>query len=250
MHEVYGLESSAFQLDPAKQKKDYLEYPIVKTHVLPDQLQPHDPSIPVVYLVRDGRDSVVSMAHHTKDIVRPGSDYNQNLKEIILARHNTHFGGWGKNVITWLKRADLVLRFEDLIVDPIGTIEKLRAVVDLPDPKPEKLPTFDDLREKSTPYGPNKNLADQGDYGQKKKKFFRRGIAGAWKDELPLEFQEMFWFFNRKAMYAVGYTDGEIKPKPRIEERLYKFLDDYFSDQNLIQKLKDELATRSWNFEV
>jgi len=248
MHEVYGLESSAYQLDPSKQKEDYLSYPVVKTHVLPHQLEPSDPSIPVVYLVRDGRDSVVSMAHHTKDIVQPGSDYKQNLKEIILARHGTHFGGWGNNVLTWMKRADLVIRFEDLITEPIATVEKLRAVIDLPEPQPEKLPTFDDLREKSTPYGPNKKKSGQEDYGEKKKKFFRRGIAGAWKDELPQEYQEMFWFFNSEAMRAVGYTEGEMEPKANLTGRIYKFLDDHFVDEKNIEKIKNRLAASSWDF--
>ncbi|MEN8240819.1 MAG: sulfotransferase domain-containing protein [Chloroflexota bacterium] len=248
MHEVYGMESSAFQLDPSRQKEDYLSYPVVKTHVLPHQLEPSDPSIPVVYLVRDGRDSVVSMAHHTKDIVQPGSDYKQNLKEIILARHGSHFGGWGNNVLTWLKRAALVIRFEDLITEPVATVEKLRSVIDLPEPQPEKLPTFDDLREKSTPYGPNKKKSGQEDYGEKKKKFFRRGIAGAWKDELPLEYQEMFWFFNSEAMRAVGYTEGEMAPKANLTGRMYKFLDDHFVDQNNIERLKNRLSASSWDF--
>ena len=249
MHEVYGLESSAFQLDPIKQKQDYADYPIVKTHVLPEQLKPSDPSIPVVYLVRDGRDAVVSMAHHTKDIVKPGTDYHENLKAIILARHNTHFGGWGKNVLTWLKRADLVIRFEDLITKPIATVEKLRAVMDLPDPNPEKLPTFDDLREKPIPYGPNKKKGDTEDYGEKKMKFFRRGIAGAWKDELPLAYQEMFWFINGKAMRALGYTEGEIKPTVSAAMLMYRFLDSNFDEGDIVSRLKDRLADRSWNFD-
>jgi len=135
-----------------------------------------------------------------------------------------------------------------LISEPITTVEKLRKIIDLPEPQSENLPTFDDLREKSTPYGPNKKKNGQEDYGEKKKKFFRRGIAGAWKDELPIEYQEMFWFFNSEAMHAVGYTDGEMAPKANLTGKLYKFLDDHFVDQDNIEKLKNRLSAISWNY--
>lgn len=251
LHEVYGLESGAFQLDPEKQRdKEYYKAPVVKTHVLPHQLEPADPSIPVVYLVRDGRDSVVSMAHHTKDIVRPGTDYYENMKDIILARHGTHFGGWGKNVLAWLPRAALVIRFEDLIEDPIGTVEQLRTVMDLPEPRPEKLPTFDDLREKETPYGPGgKHKFSDEEYSERKKQFFRRGKAGAWKDEMPLEYQEMFWQLHGKAMRALRYLDGELTPKETAGTLLYKFLDQRFEDQKFVKRIKNRLVANNWNFD-
>jgi hypothetical protein len=251
LHEVYGLESSAYQLDPEKQKdKEYFQAEVVKTHVLPHQLEPSDPDIPVVYLVRDGRDSVVSMAHHTKDIIQPGSDYYANLKEVILARHGTHFGGWGKNVMAWLPRAALVLRFEDLITDPIGTVEKMRPLIDLPEPRVDKLPTFDDLRQKETPYGPGgKDKFSEKEYSNRKKLFFRRGKAGAWRDEMPLEYQEMFWFLHGDAMQALGYLDGEIKPEVTLGMKLYKYLDDSYEDHRLVRRVKDRLVANNWTFD-
>jgi hypothetical protein len=235
-------------LDAENQKnREYFQAPVVKTHVLPHQLEPNDPSIPVVYLVRDGRDAVVSMAHHTKDITRPGSDYHTNMREVILARHGAHFGGWGKNVMAWLPRASIVLRFEDLIKDPIGTVEQIREVIDLPEPRMERLPTFDDLREKETPYGPGgKDKVSAEEYSDRKKQFFRRGKTGAWQDEMPLEFQEMFWFLHGDAMRSLGYRDGEIKPKPTAGMRLYRFLDRSFEDHSFVERVKDKLISLNW----
>ena len=64
LYEVYGIESSAFHRDPnRKLNLHYDRYPVVKTHLLPNQLIPDDSNIPAVYLVRDGRDALVSMAH-------------------------------------------------------------------------------------------------------------------------------------------------------------------------------------------
>ena len=114
--EVYGIESSTYHLESAYPvDQDYSNYPIVKTHLLPDQLVPGDSSIPAVYLVRDGRDALVSMAHQRSEIVEPGSDYLDNLYESIRAADSSYFGGWSRHVRQWLKRAQLVLRFEDLI---------------------------------------------------------------------------------------------------------------------------------------
>jgi hypothetical protein len=251
LHEVYGLKSSAFRLESEKQKdKEYFLAPVVKTHVLPHQLVPGDLSIPIVYLVRDGRDSVVSMAHHGADIINPGSDYYENMKSIILARQGTHFGGWGKNVMAWLPRADLVLHFEDLITDPIGTLEELRTIMDLPEPRPEKLPTFEDLRSKETPYGPKgRKTFSKKEYLKRKKQFFRRGKAGAWQDEMPFEYQKMFWFLHGDAMRAAGYTDGEVKVRPTPGMLLYKYLDHSFDDRGRVKQMKDKLIERNWTFD-
>ena len=49
-------------------------------------------NIPGVYIIRDGRDALCSMAHHRKDIVAPGSDYYENLKAAVLAEKGTFFG--------------------------------------------------------------------------------------------------------------------------------------------------------------
>jgi len=67
LHEVYGIKSVAYT-GPFMEKGDYSpeEYPVIKTHLLPDQL-PEDDKTPSIYLVRDGRDAIVSMAHHKKE---------------------------------------------------------------------------------------------------------------------------------------------------------------------------------------
>lgn len=154
LHEVYGIESRVFRLTKLnKRNQRYVEFPLVKTHVLPHELNPVDKDIKAVYLVRDGRDAVVSMAHQRKDIMEPGSDFELNLKAVIRAEEGTHFGGWSQHVSDWLPRASLVIRFEDLIVDPIKETEKLRPFLDMPEPDISRLPDFNDLKNKDMPYG-------------------------------------------------------------------------------------------------
>jgi hypothetical protein len=93
MFELYGLESyDYYPLRGVKVRKDYTSFPIVKTHLLPWQIQPQDSNIPAIYLVRDGRDAIVSMAHQRKDIIAPGSDFQENLKMAIVAEYGGYFG--------------------------------------------------------------------------------------------------------------------------------------------------------------
>jgi len=180
LHEVYGIESSTYHLeDDYPVDADYSDYPVVKTHLLPSKLRPNDPSIPAVYLVRDGRDTIVSMAHQRKDFTDLYSNYYMNMREAILAQGDSYFGGWSKNVSQWVERASIVIKFEDLILDPIGSIEQLRSIMDLPQPNITKLPSFQDLKEKDFRYGTGKihNFADQ-DREKRREFFFRRGKIG------------------------------------------------------------------------
>jgi hypothetical protein len=200
LHEVYGVESSEFHAEPGLQlDKNYFKYPIVKTHLPPGELKPSDAAIPAVYIVRDGRDALVSMARQRSEIIAPGSDYLTNLETAIRARDDTFFGGWSRNVTEWLERAKVVIRFEDLIRDPIGEVERIRPLIDLPEPDRSRLPSFDDLRRRKFSIR---------DAPEPDGKFFRRGKPGAWRDEMPFGMHMLFWELHGDAMKKLGYTDG------------------------------------------
>lgn len=99
LYEVYGIASSEFHKEANKKvKPDFATYPVVKTHLLPSQLPKKLQNARSVYLIRDGRDALVSIAHHRRDIVVPGSNYNQNLLAAIMAIRGSFFGGWSGNV--------------------------------------------------------------------------------------------------------------------------------------------------------
>jgi hypothetical protein len=203
LYEVYGIESSEFKV--GRRNPNYYKYPVVKTHLLPHQLVPKDPDIPAVYIVRDGRDALVSIAHHRKDIIEPGTNFRDNLRDAIMAARGSFFGGWSRNVTEWLKRASIVIRFEDLISNPVECVERIRPLIDLPEPRVDKVPTFEDLRKKTFRYGSKrKNLLAE----EKREKFFRRGKVGSWKDEMPDELHELFWELHGDMMERLGYKKG------------------------------------------
>lgn len=228
LYEVYGLSSGEYHREEDHPlEKNYFEYPFVKTHLLPHQLEPSDPSIKSAYLVRDGRDALVSIAHQRTDIVAPGSDFYENLKAAIFAEKDTFFGGWSHNVAAWLDRADLVIRYEDLLLDPIRVIERIRKIVELPEPDPSKIPSFEKLKDGKAAYGARKSWGYSEDESKKlADKAFRKGISGNWKTEMPEELHELFWSYHGNTMEQLGYTmNGELSfPDPEFDHHILQKL--------------------------
>ncbi|MEM6396002.1 MAG: glycosyltransferase [Bacteroidota bacterium] len=215
LYEVYGLSSSTYHRDPQRvHDPDFASAPVVKTHLLPGQLPEELQDRPSVYIVRDGRDSLVSIAHHRKDIVAPGTNFYNNVIEAALAQGGSFFGGWSENVAQWTAKANIVVRFEDLIQDPISEVEKLRAIIDLPDPDLRKLPNFKTLKFGKPRYGGGQGEKFDTDKAQK---HFRRGKAGGWRDELPPELEKLIWRVHGPTLAKWGYepSDFPLPDKPR-----------------------------------
>jgi len=199
LHEVYGIKSSEYHLENnIKRNSKYHSFPVVKTHLLPSQLRPNQNDILAIYLVRDGRDALVSLAHHKKDFYDKNTTFSENLHEAILAAEGSYFGGWSKHVGDWLNRASVIIHFEELITNPIETMEKIRPVLDLPKPK-RAAPNFQDVRTKRYKYGRG--------WKKNRKQFFRRGVVGSWKDEMPDDLQQLFWDLHGESMIKLGYTN-------------------------------------------
>jgi len=196
--------------DELRQK---FKFKILKSHDLPKKVLPYcAKKTLVVYLVRDGRDALVSMAHHRMDITEPGTEFLPNLKEALKASFGTYFGGWGKNVERWSERADFIFRFEDFIADPIKYTELLRSQLNMPEPIIERLPTFESQKTSHAHFGGNaRSNYSEEQRQQFNAKFFRKGQVGSWKEEMPEDIHQMFWKKYGKIMMNMGYSkDGRI----------------------------------------
>jgi glycosyltransferase involved in cell wall biosynthesis len=226
LFEVYGLESSTFHKEAHGPDVGWERAEIVKTHLLPSELPSNLGSRIKVYLLRDGRDASVSLAHHRRDIIDPTSIFDDNLHEVIYAAEGSHFSGWSNHVQHWIEEADIVIRFEDLIKDPIGQCERLRAFMDLPTPKIERLPNFESQKEGQPEYGSGKYLENEN----LAKKWFRSGKVNAWKSEMTDDQRDLFWHLHGETMEIAGYQfDGNVAWK-------YKYV-----SNNLRQKLGESV---------
>lgn len=215
LKEVYGIASTEYHVDKNLQKTTIEGFRVVKTHLPIHELTPLSDIDKVVLIVRDGRDCMVSIAHHRKDIVEPGSTFKQNMHAAIVAEKGSYFGGWSSNVDSWLNRADLVIRYEDLVKNPLEQTERLRQIMDLPEANKSALPSFDKLKTGGDAVAYGKGELRTGNKEARTPafttKFFRRGIAGAWKDEMNDEDHLLFWNIHADTMRRLGYTrDGKI----------------------------------------
>lgn len=180
---------------------------IIKTHELPEKIVSQcEKDVKIIYIVRDGRDALVSQAYHNVNIVNPGSNYNTSLVHSIMAPAGTHFGGWSKNVEQWKKLAHRLVYFEELIKDPLKVTESFREFMDLPAPNIEKLPTFNSQKEGKTFYGGNSRPRfTEEEREEYNKLFYRKGKIGDWEDEMNAMQKKLFKMYHGKTLKEMGY---------------------------------------------
>jgi hypothetical protein len=166
-------------------------YHIVKTHNLPEE------DYPAIYLVRDGRDALVSYARFVLPMQHAGNrdEYLKLLRHLIETTGS--YGGWSANVQAWMARRKptVVVRFDDLIERPLEELRRAVAAIGMraPEKQVEDLPSFADLQK----LGPH---------------FFRKGRTGAWREEMPDDLHRLFWQCHGETMRALGYRDAEPAP--------------------------------------
>jgi Sulfotransferase domain len=175
--------------DSIEELRESSETFFVKTHELPSD-DSH-----ALYLVRDGRDAIVSHARYivenwASDHLPKEGDFTAVLKEVIRAddgNWHKHFGGWGNHVMAWARRPNTqVARFEDLIDDPITTTKRVLNPFGISMESDTGVPTFEELHEKWP-------------------KFFRKGQTGSWRQEMPWTVHRLFWKHHAEAMRLLGY---------------------------------------------
>jgi len=200
-HDTFRINGRSYEPDDLA---SLLPSRVIKTHDLPGKTKPFLRTRPfVIHIIRDGRDAVVSEAHHRSDIIQQGSPFLMNLEEAVTAREGSHFGGWSENVRAWLRKANLVIHFEQLVAEPEHITMILASKLGLPEPDLSKLPTFESQRAGKGAFVTSEKEIQYRD--EFPKLFFRKGESGVWRDEMPLNLQEQFLNLHGKTLDALGY---------------------------------------------
>ncbi|WP_426610874.1 sulfotransferase domain-containing protein [Bradyrhizobium sp. McL0616] len=161
---------------------------IVKTHEMPQE------DYPAIYLVRDGRDAVVSYARFllNSGYDAGGQDFTGLLRRLIESSES--YGGWSGNVLAWRQRktSTVMVRFDDLIANPIDELRRATAAagLSLAETGLRGPPTFEELHKLDS-------------------KFFSKGRTGGWIDDMSPELHLLFWRRHGHAMRALGFHDQE-----------------------------------------
>lgn len=165
-----------------------------------------------IYLVRDPRDVAVSFAHHndrdpawaTQRICSPGSRIDGRSGDIAV-QFPQQVGDWSAHVHGWVDEAPFpvhVVRYEDCVADPMRTFADAFAFAGFTITEDELVAALDAAsfarlqeRERATGFGERWGRAP----------FFRRGIAGGWRDELKPELAERIEQAHGVTMERFGY---------------------------------------------
>lgn len=151
----------------------------IKTHRGPDRMEDR-----VIYLVRDGRESITSYFHYR-------NTYNQAPPLNDFIEGNTRVGSWAAHIDSWTNKhnanALLVIRFEDLIKNTNKFIDVIAQFIQR-EPGTYALPDFKELKSINP-------------------KFFRSGKNTSWKDLFTEKDHLRFWELSHEQMLKFGYTD-------------------------------------------
>jgi hypothetical protein len=195
----YNNRASADRNPTARvQDPDYVY--VYKRHDHPD-----DYIGPRIYIVRDGRDVLVSYAHHNlvhgrvMTNIKAGRDaghggvmeYSEEELHNEMRRLAQH-SGWGSYVKAGVHHPDVVavVRYEDLLTNPIhhARLALSAAGLEVTATRGNKAPSFGELK-KGQPW------------------FYRKGKTGAHKEELPPDVLDTFMSIpgNKEGLELLGY---------------------------------------------
>lgn len=179
-----------------------------------------------IYVVRDPRDVAVSYAHHlgcdVAAAVQQMADPNGRMaggSKRATTQVRQHLGTWSEHVEGWLEH-DLfpvvLVRYEDLVDDPAAQLLRIvntlgRVTTEQQRASAVEAARFDALQAQEQANGFRERPG-------RDRPFFRRGIAGAWRDELPAELVARVEHDHGRVMTRLGYLPGDVRCSPSDDE--------------------------------
>jgi hypothetical protein len=163
----------------------------------------------VVYLLRDGRDVMVSYHHFLEAVHRSKVDFHELIRtglSLIPCKWHEHVEAWHSNAFG---AEMLVVRYEDLIAQPVTELERFCQFIHLPRKRPfletvAEACCFQNLRAKEAKFG-----MGQPDRWPADKFFFRRGKVGSYKDEMATDVLALFMQDAKPTLRRHGYLTAE-----------------------------------------
>jgi hypothetical protein len=157
-----------------------------------------------IYIVRDGRDALVSYYHYNLD----SGQFEGTFGEFLESPIHLRFGSWQEHVSKAMEKRlrfpdrILFLRYEDMLANLPANIRKIAKFCDLT--------VTDELVEKTAEQCSFKSLQEnEKTYGseilEKKIHFFRKGTKDQWKEYFNEETAARFVEDSRELLMANGY---------------------------------------------
>lgn len=167
----------------------------------------------VVYLLRDGRDAMVSYWHFRRALEGEGVDFLEMVQKgvgLIPCKWHEHVEAWLANPFG---AQMLLLRYEELLENPLGALQRFCEFVGEPRDqgflqKVAQGASFARMREKEIRYGWDNPRWPRDRF------FVRRGQVGSYKDEMPPEVLQAFLQEAGETLRKLGYPLEEAAADP------------------------------------
>ncbi|MEN2281292.1 sulfotransferase domain-containing protein [Algoriphagus sp. SE2] len=209
---VYGIsteylpESLAQELVPDVHARTYYkrfsEINFFKSHNLPDERYRR-----VIYLVRDGRDVMVSYENYLNIINKETS-----MKDMITEGKNLFPCKWDFHVREWMENpyhSDMIIiRYEDLLEDPINELKKVCefANIERDELLLKRIVEGCHIEKMRKRVSKSKGMAHKDLKGEKGVLFFNQGKSKSYKDKFEKDLLEYFESESKNELELFNYV--------------------------------------------
>ncbi len=178
----------------------------------------------VVYILRNPLDVAASAAHHWGDSLDEAIARMNRPDAVLLGSANPASAtvraqvrqrilDWSSHVLSWVDAPALpihVVRYEDLLADPLTHFGAVARFLQLPDDdaalqRAIEATRFDELSRQE-------QAAGFRERSPRAERFFRKGRAGGWRDELDGAQVQRLVDAHGPVMRRFGYLDGSGQP--------------------------------------
>lgn len=182
--------------------------PVYRRYQTPTFFKTHHSPRPeyqnVVYLLRDGRDVMVSYWHHRRNLERKEVnflDMVQNGEGLFPCKWHEHVTEWMANPY---KARMITIKYKDLLARPVPELERFCTFsgIEIDRPYLEMVvesASFKKLQNRE------RHLGDVNSRWPKDKPFFRRGVTGSYRDEMPKDVLNAFMAEAKETLEKHGY---------------------------------------------
>jgi len=199
----FRLENDANKMLDAKSPCNQLKHRIIKEHTAYNSAAKKHIKR-AIYLVRDGRDAIVSYWHFCNQRDQSSIPLSEFIELSAKPEHSN--GAWKEHVIGWINAdldAKLIIRYEDLLQNPekclrsaldFSEIEVSDAVIK----QAVSRASFDSMKKLEQTKGFNLEQLKTVD-------FVRQGTQGSWKGSFGQKDLEYFKQFHGGLIKELGY---------------------------------------------
>jgi hypothetical protein len=141
-----------------------------------------------VYIMRDGRDVMVSLAHYR--IKFHPADANRRFSDVLTECVEEIGGGtWSHHVLQGINRKFPIIKYEAMVKDPSESVRRVCSKIydmDICFRGAYPLPKFQTFHHDSPD-------------------FYRKGVVGCWREEMPESINQRFMDLHGETMRQAGY---------------------------------------------